>query len=81
MTTLGRWSPNGKHVFFAANRNDSLNIWAVNVEAGAERQVTDLSGKPGNIRRHNFATDGKYLYFIWEEDASDLWVMDVISED
>ncbi len=24
------------------------------------------------------ATDGDFLYFIWEEDEGDIWVMDVV---
>ena len=24
------------------------------------------------------ADDGEYLYFIWSEDAGDIWVMDVV---
>jgi hypothetical protein len=25
----------------------------------------------------SLATDGEYLYFTWEEDFGDIWVMDV----
>jgi len=41
-------------------------------------QFTDFKGKPrGNLGCMSLATDGKYLYFTWEEDFGDIWVMDV----
>ena len=44
-------------------------------EGGDERQVTELSGKYGNL---GFCTtDGQQLYFVWHENTIDLWVMDV----
>ncbi len=45
---------------------------------GEERQVTALVGKRrGHIGTEAFATDGRYLYFTWEDDLGDIWVMDV----
>ncbi len=26
------------------------------------------------------ATDGSYLYFTWQDDLGDIWVMDVVQE-
>jgi hypothetical protein len=61
------------------------------VDGGPARQLTydpasdfhpswspDFKGKPrGNLGRMSLATDGKYVYFTWEEDFGDIWVMDV----
>ena len=42
-----------------------------------ERPVTELRGRRGYLESLSLATDGKYLYFTWGEDLSDIWVMDV----
>ena len=44
---------------------------------GTEHPVTDFEGRPGNLGGHGLATDGEYLYFTWEQDLGDLWVMSV----
>ncbi len=40
------------------------------------RQLTDFAGRPGYLGRLN-DTDGEFLYFTWNEDHGDLWMMDV----
>ena len=47
---------------------------------GKERQLTAFEGRRGNSPDPAPATDGKYLYFTWEEDFGDIWVMDVVQE-
>ncbi len=56
------------------------DIWVVSLEDEAERPLTDFSGKRGNLGSFALATDGQYLYFTWEEDLGDIWVMDVVTE-
>ncbi len=58
----------------------NANIWAVSLEDGREYPVTDLSGRHGSLYKFSLATDGDYLYFDWEEDLGDIWVMDVVQE-
>jgi Tol biopolymer transport system component/serine/threonine protein kinase len=69
------WSRDGRAVYFQ-DRND---LWIVPAEGGDVRKLTDFSGKRGSIA-FTLATDGKYLYFAWREDAGDIWVMDVVYE-
>lgn len=45
-----------------------------------ERPVTDFRGERGSLGFFGLATDGKYLYFTWQEDTGDIWVMDVIEK-
>ena len=73
------WSPDGKEVFFEGIEDKAGNLWAVSVEGGVERALTDFSGKRGSLAR--LATDGEYLYFTWEEDLGDIWVMDVVTDE
>jgi hypothetical protein len=52
----------------------------VAADRSVERPVTDLAGKRGSLGTEVLATDGQYLYFAWEEDLGDIWVMDADSE-
>ena len=70
-----RWAQDGKTVYFSGPRG-RLEYWAITFEARTERLVADLSGKPGI--QGQYATDGDYLYFTWEERLGDIWVMDVV---
>ena len=72
---LPKWAPGGETVFFRGRRQ-SQEFWAITLEDRAERLVADLSGKPGI--QGQYATDGEYLYFTWEERLGDIWVMDVV---
>ena len=56
------------------------DLQCVSVEKGYERQITDLSGKYGKLSAWGLATDGNSVFFAWEEQLGDLWVMDVIWE-
>ncbi|MEE8148183.1 MAG: hypothetical protein V3T24_11300, partial [Longimicrobiales bacterium] len=44
--------------------------------SSTDRQLTDFVGRPGYLDRL-WDTDGEFLYFTWNEDHGDLWVMDV----
>jgi len=48
---------------------------------GEERLVVDLTGRRGQLDLMSLATDGEFLYFSWQEDEGDLWVMDVVMDD
>jgi TolB protein len=76
MTT--RWSPDGRHIYIT---RDVADFYAYAVADGTERRVTDFSGRRGQLGWVAAATDGHYLYFTWEEDLGDIWVMDVVTEE
>ncbi len=42
-----------------------------------ERPVTDFRDKRGSPGSESLTTDGEFIYFSWEEDMGDIWVMDV----
>ena len=75
-----RWSPDGKEIYFVRPTDINANIWAVSLEDGREYPVTDFSGRHGSLFWFYLATDGDYLYFDWEEDLGDIWVMDVVQD-
>jgi len=70
------WSPDGKLIYYTGDREKAGNLWAASLESGKEYRLTDLFGRRGRLS-FNLATDGEYLYFHWDEDVADLWVMDV----
>ena len=75
-----RWSRDGRQIFFIGARERSGNLWALSLEDKSERPLTALVGKRGGLGPWGLATDGEYLYFRWEDDLGDIWVMDVVRE-
>jgi Tol biopolymer transport system component len=67
-----KWSPDGKKLYFQRRSN----IWEVSLDDKTERQLTDLS-IVGSASMNEYATDGRYFYFIWQKQVGDIWVMDV----
>lgn len=47
-------------------------------DGGRARQLTDLSGTRGRLVWQALTTDGRYLYFAWQEGLGDIWVADVV---
>jgi hypothetical protein len=71
-------SPDGETLYFHGTAN-RRGIWAKSLQTGHEFPVVTLDGKRGQIDLSSLATDGRYLYFIWIEEQSDIWVMNVKS--
>ncbi len=71
-----RWSPDGKFIYYTGDREKAGNLWAASLESGKEYRLTDFFGRRGRLSFY-LATDGEYLYFHWDEDVADIWVMDV----
>ena len=70
-------SRDGERVYFTGYAERTGNIWEVPIAGGEERPVTNFRGKRGSLGSESLATDGEYIYFSWEEDIGDIWVMDV----
>lgn len=67
----GVWAKDKKTIYFVKEGN----VWEKSVYRGAERQLTDMTGKQANFLRPQ--TDGKYFYFVADEEIGDLWVADI----
>lgn len=73
-----RWLTGSRRGIFTAFRNGSPGeIFELADGRVAERPLTDLRGKRGNLG-NVIASDGRFLYFSWEEDLGDLWVADLV---
>jgi len=77
---IGRWSPDGKSIYFVGSRRNqpNNNIWQLSLSNRQERPLTALTGKRGYVGGAALATDGRYLYFSWEESIGDIWAADII---
>ena len=71
-----KWSPDGKKLYF---QRRGRNIWEISLDDKTERQLTDLS-IVGSASMNQYATDGRYSYFIWQKQVGDIWMMDVEKE-
>jgi serine/threonine protein kinase len=75
---VARFAPDGRRIYYLSPTEDG--IWEYAVDDGKTRRLTDLSGRPGKIGPYALATDGRFVYFVWRLDESDIWVMDVRTE-
>ena len=75
-----RWSPDGRRIYMTGLGDRAGAIWEMAADGTRERPATDLRGRRGYLEPLSLATDGKYLYFTWGEDLSDIWVMDVVQD-
>ena len=71
-----RWSPDGSRVYFTGWQKRGGNIWSVGADGAGESAATALVGRPGTLGILSLAVSKTHIYFSWEEDLGDLWVMD-----
>jgi dipeptidyl aminopeptidase/acylaminoacyl peptidase len=58
-----RWSPDSKQLAFVSDRGGSSQVWLMNADGSAPRQVTNLSTEADGVL---FSPDGKRLVFTSE---------------
>jgi len=73
-----RWSTDGKHIYFIGRGDAAAAIWALSVDSRQERPITALTGRRGRLSPYGLATDGRDVFFLWEEPRGDIWVADII---
>lgn len=71
------FSPDGRWLYAAGAEDLSGNIFAVGSDGKNEHAITDLKGRRGALVSKSLATDGRSVYFSWQEDLGDLWVADL----
>ncbi len=73
-----RWSLDGRQIYFPGLGDRLNNVWALGIDDRRVRPVTALSGRRGSLSTLGLATDGRYIYFTWQESRADLWVADIV---
>jgi Tol biopolymer transport system component len=74
-----RWSPDGKHIYSIGYNRQRDTLWAYSLADKKERPLTEFRGRRGRLGSMGLCTDGKYLYFTWEESRGDIWIADVVA--
>ena len=76
-SSRARFSADGTKLYFLGIDD----IWVHQVADGSEIRLTDLTGKRGQRGSFALTTDDEYLYFTWQEDLGDIWLMDVVTDE
>ncbi len=76
--TCPRWSRDGKRIYFVRSEGVTRDVWVLSADTRQERPVTALTGRRGRIGSAGLATDGRVVYFTWEEPRADIWVADIV---
>lgn len=72
-----QWTPDSQELRFYREGE----AWNLSLMDRTERQLTDLSGRPGILDSNSLTVGGRYLYFLWEQTTGDIWVMDVATDE
>jgi len=56
------------------------DLWMVSLDKKVESQVASLHDQRGDLGQ-TLGTDGEYMYFTWNQDLGDIWVMDVVTDE
>ena len=72
------WSPDGKGIYFVGLDENNYNIWHIDIGTRKEQPITALAGRPGTSGVQGLCTDGRDIYFTWEETRGEIWVADIV---
>jgi len=70
------WSPDGKSITYASNKNGTFDIYQKNIN-GLEEATLLYANDSGNIGPSDFTTDGKRLMYISLIKSSDIGILHV----
>ena len=73
-----QWTLDAKGLFFVGGDDIKGDVWHLSLESRRERPVTALDGRRGALGWVGLGTDGRSVYFTWEESRGDIWVADII---
>jgi Tol biopolymer transport system component len=76
-----RFSPDGKRIYYLSIQRGSPDISALTLVNRHERRVTRFSKQHGNLAPEGLAVGERDLYFIWQNNLGDIWVMDVVTDE
>jgi Tol biopolymer transport system component/tRNA A-37 threonylcarbamoyl transferase component Bud32 len=72
------WGPDPRVVFVHVYSSDgAASFWSVPLSGGAPRLLLAVDDPARSVRRQEFSTDGRRLFFTLAADESDVWVMEL----
>jgi Tol biopolymer transport system component len=71
------WSPDGKAIAYAGERDGVWNVWTVDVASGVSRQVTHFTLPVGYVRYPVYTPKGDRLVFERAMRTATIWTMQV----
>jgi dipeptidyl aminopeptidase/acylaminoacyl peptidase len=71
------WSPDGKTIAYAGEREGVWNVWTVDVASGVSHRVTSFTLPVGYVRYPVFTAKGDRLVFERAMRTSNIWTMQV----
>jgi len=74
------WSPEGDRLYFVGYGETATagDLWEIELATGESRAVTDFGKRRGRLGTFALDNDGEFLYYLWEDDTADLWMMDFV---
>jgi Tol biopolymer transport system component/tRNA A-37 threonylcarbamoyl transferase component Bud32 len=75
-----RWSTDGEQIYFLGQGESKDTVWALSLAGREVRPVTAFTGRLGELGGSGLATDGRFIYFTWQESRGDIWVADILRE-
>jgi serine/threonine protein kinase len=75
-----RFSRDGQSIYYTipSEPRKEQGVWKLSLVDGKVSRLTKLEGRRGT-GGYDISTDDRYLYFIWNDDDGDIWVMDVVN--
>ena len=86
LTTTGvsgamlRRAPDRDEVYMVGRGDNDNNLFRVRVGDRAKHVVTALTGRRGSMGWNGIAVDHEFVYFTWQDDLGDIWVVDVATD-
>lgn len=72
------WGPDPRVVFVHVYSADGgASFWSVPLSGGSPRRLLTVDDPARSVRRQEFSTDGRRLFFTLAADESDVWVMEL----
>ena len=77
-----QFSRDGQSIYYSVltGPREDHDLWRLSLRDGTMSRLTRLEGVRGRLGSY-FSADARYLYFTWNEDEGDIWVMDVAADD